>query len=367
MKAFLLSLLCWLPLAASAQSAFSELHPPHLAGYYDGTLQGKLAIHAYFFPTDKDLTGLLTGFYRYGQRKQDLHLVGGFSAPDSLLLEEYKVPTMDVTARTGHLRLQFQADGSLRGTWRAEKGGPRLPLELHPVAGPGPATCAPTRLVRHAKGWPTLATADKQAAMVFTGSLEAEFVMNESDPGTEECRVEFVGHNLVSVWLTSEMRGASISRSHRWSTFDACTGLKLSAMEEIDPHRLSAFLEEANRRLRQQLEDYIAERGPHGSDPLLTEDDVEGLRMQEFALDPEQFRLEAGQVIFPHQVQYDMMSNFISKDYAGRFGAAFSFADVQSFLRPASPLHRLVLPEAVRPAPHTPKLPRKPTTRKPRE
>ncbi len=366
MKAFLLGL-CWLPLAASAQSAFSELHPPHLAGYYDGTLNGKLAIHAYFFPTDKDLAGLLNGFYRYGQRKQDLHLVGGLKGRDSLLLEEYTVPTMDVAARTGHLRLQFQADGGLRGTWRAEKGGPRLPLELHPVAGPGPATCPPARLVRHAKGWPTLSTTDKQAAAAFTGSLEAELALNESDPGTQECTVEYVGHNLVSVWLTSEMRGASIFRSHRWSTFDACTGLTLSAEEEIDPHRLSAFLEEANSRLRQQIEDYIAERGPQGSDPLLAEEDVQGLRAQEFTLDSEQFRLEAGQVVFPHQVRYDMLSNFISKDYAGRFGAAFSFADVQSFLRPASPLHRLVLPEAMRPTLPNPKPPRKPTTRKPRQ
>jgi len=181
MKAFLL-LLCWLPLLVSAQTAFSELHPPHLTGYYDGTINGKLPIHAYFFPTSKDLDGILNGFYRYGQRKNELHL-GGFSQPDSLILEEFTTPTMDVAARSGHLRLQFQAYGSLRGTWRADKGGPRLPLELHPVAGPG--SCPPTRLVQHANRWPTLATTDKQAAAVFTNSLKAERYLNQSDHVTD--------------------------------------------------------------------------------------------------------------------------------------------------------------------------------------
>jgi hypothetical protein len=267
---------------------------------------------------------------------------------------------MENAARSGHLRLQFQADGSLRGTWHADKGGPRLPLELHPIA--GPSSCPPTRLVQHANWWPTLATTDKQAVTAFTNWLEAERYLNQSDPGTDECTVTYVGRNLVSVWLTSEMRGASISRSHHWSTFDACTGRKLSAAEEIDPHRLSAFLEEATIRLRQWLEDYIAERGPQSSDALLGEEDVEGLRQQEFTLDPEQFQLAERQVIFPHEVNYSMLSNFISKEYAGRFGATFSFADLQTFLRPTSPLHRLVLPNAVRTTPLAPKPPRKPRT-----
>jgi hypothetical protein len=61
---------------------------------------------------------------------------------------------------------------------------------------------------------------------------------------------------------------------------------------------------------------------------------VEGLRQQEFTLDPEQFQLREGRVIFPHEVDYSMLSNFISKEYADRFEATFSFADLQTFLRP---------------------------------
>jgi hypothetical protein len=367
MKAFLLSL-CWLPLAASAQSAFSELHPPHLAGYYDGTLNGKLPIHAYFFPTDKDLNGLLNGFYRYGQRQSELHLAGGFLEPDSLLLEEFKGPTMAVAGRTGYLHLQFRADGSLRGTWRAAAGGPRLPMALHPVAGPGPATCAAVRVGQHRGQLPTLATTDKRAATNFAGQVASEAAQLSGDAGTQDGTLTYAGHNLVSLVLSSEMQGASITTGYRWATFDACTGNHLVASLELDPHRLEAFQEEANSRLRQAFEEYIARRGPQGSDDqLLSADDVAGLRSQQFQLDLEQLKLEDEQVIFPHYVSYEGLSSFIAKEYAGQFGAVFSFEEAQSFLRPTSPLRRLVLPppaRALAPSPQPPQAP--PVGAKPR-
>ncbi|GAB3638784.1 hypothetical protein GCM10027422_43740 [Hymenobacter arcticus] len=74
-----------LPLLGHVRAAFSELHPPRLAGYYAGTLNGNLPIHAYFFATTKDLEGIVEGYYRYGQRKQMLHLAGAYCPPDSRL------------------------------------------------------------------------------------------------------------------------------------------------------------------------------------------------------------------------------------------------------------------------------------------
>lgn len=352
---------------ALAQSVFSDLHPPRLAGYYDGNLDGRLPIHAYFFPTTKGLDGVLEGYYRYGQRKQTLHLAGAYFSPDSLLVEEFTAPSQHVDEHTGLFRLQFRADGSLRGTWRAQRGGPRLPVELHPVAGPGPTNCPPVRLVQR-RGQPlTLGTADKQAVTIFAAWLAGEEALNEADPGTQLTTVTYTGHNLVSLELTSEMRGASVTIGYRFATFDACTGSKLTASEQLDPHRLEAFKADADVFLHQQLEDYIAERGPQGQDPLLSEEDVAGLRSQHFELDPEQLQLTDGQVSFPHYVSYGMMSNFISKAYAGRFGAVFSFEDIQTYLRPTSPLRRLVLPTPARAAPATGKPPRKPITRKSHE
>ncbi|WP_460586019.1 hypothetical protein [Hymenobacter arcticus] len=150
--------------------------------------------------------------------------------------------------------------------------------------------------------------------------------------------------------LTGEMQGAGINTSYRWVASDACTGAKLTADDELDPHRLEAFRAEANIRLRQQLEAYITECGPQGRDPLLSEEDISGLRSQQFELDPEQLKLADGQVVFPPQVSYDMLSSFLRKEYAGWFGAAFSFAEVRTFLRLTSPLHWLVLPVPISPA-----------------
>jgi len=94
------------------------------------------------------------------------------------------------------------------------------------------------------------------------------------------------------------MQGTSIHCSVRWTTFDACTGYKLLAIDELDPGRIAAFLAQANRRLHQELQAYITERGPQGLNSLLSEADVAGLRRQEFTLDPEHLLLDKGEVLF---------------------------------------------------------------------
>jgi hypothetical protein len=75
-------------------------------------------------------------------------------------------------------------------------------------------------------------------------------------------------------------------------------------------------------------------------------------------LDPEQLAVLDGFVSFPYQVNYELLSDFIAKDYNGRFGPDFTFDELQAYLRPTSPLRRLVLPKPVplikRPTLHTP-------------
>jgi hypothetical protein len=52
-----------------------------------------------------------------------------------------------------------------------------------------------------------------------------------------------------------------------------------------------------------------------------------------------------GFVSFPYQVSYELLSDFIAKDYNGRFGPDFTFDELQAYLRPTSALRRLVLPK----------------------
>lgn len=350
------------PLLTNAQAAPVARKLPPLYSYYDGTINGKLPVHFYFFATN--LFSLVHGVYHYGQHRQELRLLGAGYATDSLGLEEYTTSDERAGTQSGIFRLQRLPDGSLRGTWRASTTGARLPVLLHPVAVDGPATCAPVRVLQRSGRPPELATPDKQAAATFSRELQGEEQLNEGDPGTEQRTLTYASRGLVSLLLVSEMQGASVYRSVRWATFDGCTGHKLLASNELDPSRLPAFLQRANQHLHQELEDYITERGPQGPNPLLSEEDIAGLRRQEFALDPEQFRLDDGQVIFPYAVSYNMLSDFVGKEYVGRFGAAFSFEELQPFLRPASPLRRLVLTTPVRAASAgAPKPSRKPTTR----
>jgi hypothetical protein len=69
------------------------------------------------------------------------------------------------------------------------------------------------------------------------------------------------------------------------------------------------------------------------------------LREQEFVLNPEQLAVLDGLVSFPYQVSYELLSDFIAKDYNGQFGPDFTFEELQAYLRPTSPLCRLVLPK----------------------
>nr|GFA62925.1 hypothetical protein [Tanacetum cinerariifolium] len=113
-------------------------------------------------------------------------------------------------------------------------------------------------------------------------------------------------------------------------------GQPVAFLQELAARRKAAFEREANRRLRQQLDAYMRQ------EPLLSDEDRAGLRAQKFVLDPAQLGLAKGVVSFPYHVSYNAMSNFRGKDYAGRFGPVFTFAELQAYLSPTSSLRRLV-------------------------
>ncbi|MVN75187.1 hypothetical protein GO988_02505 [Hymenobacter sp. HMF4947] len=193
---------------------------------------------------------------------------------------------------------------------------------------------------------PTITTGHKPLDAVIARVLRGELAAIDGDAGTQACEVSYFGHNLLGLHLSSEMVGASVHASYSSQTLDLCTGQPVYFPNELDTRREAAFQLEANWRLHQQIEEYIEERGPQSKEPLLSEDDVAGLREQEFVLDPEQLAVVDGFVSFPYQVSYELLSDFIAKDYNGRFGPDFTFEELQAYLRPASPLRRLILPKS---------------------
>jgi hypothetical protein len=284
----------------------------------------------------------------YHKAKGEIALQGSPYAKGKLLLMEY-ADGGGFEMLSGIFTLMPYSNGSLRGTWQAQPataGEPLLPVLLHPTQGPGPATCSPARLTQQPRRiLPAIATGQKPLDATIARALKGELADIGGDSGTQACEVSYFGHNLLGLHLRSEMVGASVHAAYSLQTLELCTGQPVYFTNELDARRKAAFQVEANWRLHQQIEDYIKERGPQSKEPLLSDDDVAGLREQEFVLNPEQLAVLDGFVSFPYQVSYELLSDFIAKDYNGRFGPDFTFEELQAYLRPMSPLRRLVLPK----------------------
>jgi hypothetical protein len=319
---------------------------PHLVHYYEGTINSKLSVHLYFFNTDAE--NMLAATYYYHKAKGKIALQGSPYAKGRLLLMEY-ADGGGFEMLSGIFILTPYSDGSLRGTWQAQPATvrePLLPVLLRPTQGPGPATCSPAQLTQQPRRiLPTIATGNKPLDATIARALRGELADIGGDAGTQECEVSYFGHNLLGLHLNSEMVGTSVHTSYSSQTLDLCTGHPVYVSDELDARRKAAFQLKANWRLHQQIEDYIKERGPQSKEPLLSDDDVAGLREQEFVLNPEQLAVLDGFVSFPYQVSYELLSDFIAKDYNGRFGPDFTFEELQAYLRPTSPLRRLVFPK----------------------
>jgi hypothetical protein len=292
---------------------------------------------------------MLAASYYYHKEKSEIALQGSPYAKGKLLLMEYTEGGGFEMLR-GSFTLTPYSDGSLRGTWQAQPATvrePLLPVLLRPVQGPRPATCSPARLTQQPRHiLPTIATGQKPLGAAIARILRGELADIGGDAGTQACEVTYFGHNLLGLHLSSEMVGTSVHTSYSSQTLDLCTGQPVYFTNELDARRKAAFQMEANWRLHQQLEDYIKERGPQSKEPLLSDDDVAGLREQEFVLNPEQLAVSDGFVSFPYQVSYGLMSGFMDKDYNGRFGPKFTFEELQAYLHPTSSLRRLVLPKS---------------------
>jgi hypothetical protein len=151
--------------------------------------------------------------------------------------------------------------------------------------------------------------------------------------------------------LHSEMVGASVTPGISHSVYNLRDGSGIAVETEIDPRKVPALVAEANRRLQAQLLRYINEnKAETGDGGILQDEDVAGLREQQYtratfeAYNGSYLTDDSVRLAFP--VQYESMNSFVSKMYTDAFSAAFSFAEIQPYLLPNSPLRRLA-PAAV--------------------
>ena len=297
-----------------------------------GTLGAKHPIHLTFFLT-KDL---LEASYYYHPAAGDIPLVGARDRAGTITLQEYDV--QDPSILVASFVLTPSPDGSLRGSWQpwAARSGATHPLAvvLRPKPGPTLATCPPARLrQRPHQLLPTILTGDKLRDARLQTQLEAAAaLLAEGD--TQTCTVSYFGHGLLSLSLVSEIVGANVSGYNRVCVVDVCAAAPIDMAQELEPRRRAAFEREANRWLQQLLEVYIREQGDEADEAINAE-----LRAQAFELIPNQLALTTGHALFPTQVS--TQSSLVNKSFAGGFGPSFTFAELQTYLRPQSPLRRL--------------------------
>ncbi|MBC6696964.1 hypothetical protein [Hymenobacter sp. BT190] len=108
--------------------------------------------------------------------------------------------------------------------------------------------------------------------------------------------------------------------------------------DEIRPEKLLQFLALGQRKLQKMTRAYVP-----GQEGFLSEEDVQGILGQQFSLgSTREYTVSAAGLMFDHSVSYDGLSNFVYKVLDGNFQVKFTHAELAPFLKPESPLRRLV-------------------------
>lgn len=318
------------PAAAVAPTAIAG--PARLGYFYQGTLAGRLAVHFYLLPAGAPQ---VYGQYRYAGRAGAVSLVGRRQAHGQLVLREHT--NADNPQRpTAEFRLALLADGSLTGTWQT------LPPARARL--PGPVITGLN------SDLPIITVADTAVTQQVRRQMRQMLTDDTGDAGTQSWQMDYADNCLLSLNVTSEMQGASVTQGNQSYVPDLRTGLPLTVETQVVPARQAALQVVANQRLRRAIDGYIRSELANGD--TIDADDVAGLRQQTLhfkAINPTAY-LADDSVYFPIQVEYETLSSFTAKMYHDMFAATFSFQEIQPYLMPSSPLRRLVAQPPARPA-----------------
>ena len=357
--------------AVSVPGSSSQLAatPAPALGDYEGTLGGKypfrLAINS---ENDK---AALTGIYYYLSQGKPIRL-WGFRAPDGEIWLREMDPERPDTVAAGwgpgkkvgqpfaYFRLRAAPGGGLAGSWQAAKSARQLPAQLRPYQNRTPVqkahvseqtyfgeftapqfTVADMKVTQDLYWLFDIETLSEQGLELLEEEHRNHAAGSYQGYGGIDSDVTYNNRGLLSVALRDEYMGANVN-SRFWSVVvDLRTGEPLGP-DEIDPARNAAFLAACNAKLRQQITAYL--------DPAMLDSetldstDIAGLQNQRIGPDnpPGDMLIEEGKITFNHDVQYDNISIFMRKVRAQQFRVAFSLAEMARYLKPSSPLRRLL-------------------------
>lgn len=326
----------------------------HMTGTYEGEIGGKYAIRLQLSPGEADT--LLTGMYYYLSKGKPLELKGFTrpSVPTQAL--ELRENTSTDAAATGWFTIGLTNvdKPELLGHWYNASGTTLLPVKLRRVGG----ATRPTGLVAHItpktylKSFrvPVVTVPDAGVSRLLAHVFSLQNLTNDDIAGLQEQLEEHQGiqgaeytenynaQGLLSLTAQNYGQGASAWYDDRTYNLDLVTGFAIRLADELKPELLPQFLALGQRKLAVKAKACVVEQGD-----FLSAEDQAGVYSQEFSLrSTEEYTIGSNGLVFDHPVSYDGLSNYVWKTLRGNFQVTFTYAELKPFLRPNSPLRRLL-------------------------
>ncbi|SHK33012.1 hypothetical protein SAMN02746009_00737 [Hymenobacter psychrotolerans DSM 18569] len=348
-----------------------------ILGDYAGTMGGKYPFRLSITAQLPD--SQLVGIYYLSQHKP-IELQGFVAATGEIWLREFAAqPTAEEPERSlgnepptqprqpfARFMVRRTAAGTLAGIWQEAGSDRKLPVQLTRYQPRGPVQQAHVGQQVYFEEFtaPVFTVPDPGVTRKLHGIFGVEQLTDMTLAELQEehqqhqmaeyaqgfagvnAEVTYNHRGLLSVNLHSEYTGANVNHSYRSVVVDLQTGEQLT--DEINPARQTQFLAACEQKLQAQLATYIREEYGQMMEGIPPEEDenLAGLRSQHISLQnqPDDMSIGAGKVLFHYPVQYEAMSNLMFKQFQSQFWLDFSFAELQPFLRPGSPLRRLAAP-----------------------
>ncbi|AHJ99121.1 hypothetical protein [Hymenobacter swuensis] len=346
--------------AAQAQNTdtWSQLRTEQVAklqaitGTYEGQIGGKYAIRLQLNPGPADT--VVTGTYYYLSKGQPLVLSGFTRASIPTQELELRENTAADAAATGWftIGLSNANEPHLLGQWYNASGTTLLPVKLWRIGG----ATRPSGLVAHItpKTYlnsfrvPVVTVPDAGVSRLLTHWLSLQNLTNDDVAGLREQLQEHSGtqssdysvnynaRGLLSLTALTEGVGASVWYDSKTYNLDLVTGFPIVLADELKPELLPQFLALGQRKLAVKTKEYE-------QDDFLSAEDKAGVLGQEFSLgSTDEYTISTNGLVFDHPVSYDGLSNFVWKVLTGNFQITLTYAELKPFLKPNSPLRRLL-------------------------
>lgn len=355
----LLAVLGYCPLAqAQGTDTWSQLRTEQIAklqamtGTYEGQIGGKYAIRLQLNPGPADT--VVTGTYYYLSKGQPLVLSGFTRASIPTQALELRENTPTDAAATGWftIGLSNANEPQLLGQWYNASGTTLLPVKLWRIGG----AARPSGLVAHVtpktylKSFrvPVVTVPDAGVTRLLAHWFSLQNLTNDDvtslrqqlaeHGGTQRAdySVSYNARGLLSLTAEIQGTGASVWYESKTYNLDLVTGFSIVLSDELKPELLPQFLALGQQKLAVKAKEYE-------QDDFLSAEDKAGVLSQEFALGgTEEYTLGAGGLVFDHRVSYAGLSNFVWKVLQGSFPVTFTYAELRPFLKPNSPLQRLL-------------------------